>query len=205
MRFLLKSALLSFLKTKKWNFRDKKWRVALDATELQQSCHRNRQPTAPKHARLTKFCQVASNEAFQGSVPKFVNFYHAIDVPNKRCQTWPMWVLGADGKRACVRNSRRSSAKCGNGLRWESAGAGLATWRLTRSVASVGEVEIASWRTRNCRTAIQSKTQEPCKKKLLNIFHVEPWQQKNMFPTSHLTPQQRRTKSGHRANSQAAV
>ena len=84
--------------------------------ELQQTCHRTRQPT--KQAQFTKFCQVVSNENVFLKVRRQFR-------SKKWRRKWPLRVLGADGKRACVRNSQRSSAKCGNGLTWESAGVGL--------------------------------------------------------------------------------
>ena len=95
MHFDLKSAFLSFLKPNKWNFQGRKWRVALDATELQQKCHRTPQPT--KHAQLTKFCPFVPYENVSSKCAHMCEF-----LPGNGC-------------------SKRNGIKNGQWARWQAS------------------------------------------------------------------------------------
>ena len=120
------------------DFSHKRRRVAPASAELPQNCRRIRQPhTAPKAAKLTKFCLIVQKKHFFKTCPKFLNCCRSTKVAPKVAKGF----FRTGGKRA-AQFPKEKSVKCGNGLRWESTGGGagtaMVTMRLTKSAAKYG-------------------------------------------------------------------
>ena len=220
--FLPKSIYFEFFLRPKQELFETKKRVAPASAEFR----RIRQPTAPPKCKTDQILPDCVKRTFLiFFCPKCLSFCR---FPKIWRQKWTRGVFRTDGKRGCLRNSQRKSVKCGNGLRWETAGVALALLWQQRgwpsALQNMGVVEIASRRMHNCPAAIQSKMQELCKTEPAK--HISCWVMitENMFlnlisckfvwghswdmrqeKEVSLHPQLKRTTSGHRENQQFQV